>query len=234
MTVCIAALYGNRAGAVLASDQMVTAHVPIGYEFEHQEITKITRLVESPPVYALAAGDVLLSTDILNLSKERARQQHVITAAEVVEILRSTYQELRLLRIAQEELEPRGLSLNSFYSGNSSIAPAVVQMIDQAMVQKDAGVEFIVAGPGVDGYTIHAVTNPGLASDFTPMGYCAIGSGSPHALYSLIEAQYKQSLGYEDVEKLVRAAKQRSEVAPGVGSLTQVQVVAVEDNDEHS
>ena len=44
MTICIAALYDNGKGAVLASDQMITASIPIGYEFEHQEITKIVPL----------------------------------------------------------------------------------------------------------------------------------------------------------------------------------------------
>ena len=37
MTVCIAALYGSGEGVALASDRMVTAHIPIGYEFEYGE-----------------------------------------------------------------------------------------------------------------------------------------------------------------------------------------------------
>ena len=41
-------------------------------------------------------------------------------------------------------------------------------------------------------------------------------------MYSLIEAEYKRSLAQTAVEKLVRDAKTRSEVAPGVGSETQV------------
>lgn len=60
MTVCIAALFGNRQGAMLASDQMVTARIPIGYEFEHQEITKIVPITDPASIYVLAAGDVLL------------------------------------------------------------------------------------------------------------------------------------------------------------------------------
>ena len=46
MTICVAALYGNGAGVVLASDQMVTAHFPIGYEFEHDETKKILPVTE--------------------------------------------------------------------------------------------------------------------------------------------------------------------------------------------
>ena len=53
MTVCIAALYGNGSGAVLASDRMVTAHIPIEYEFEYEERAKIVELDNVTGVCAL-------------------------------------------------------------------------------------------------------------------------------------------------------------------------------------
>ena len=232
MTVCIAALYDNGRGVVLASDQMVTANIPIGYEFEHQEIPKIVSLTDSVPIYALAAGDVLLGTEILNTARvQLQQQQHAVTVSEAVEAVRAVYQRVRLLNIVQRELEPRGLSLDSYYAGHQSLAPQVLQIVDQALSQVDVGVEFIVAGPGESGtYSIHTVGNPGVTNDHTPIGYCAIGSGAPHAMYFLIEAPYKHSLGSGEVAELVRKAKTRSEVAPGVGSGTQVHVTE-EGND---
>ena len=53
MTVCIAALYGGGKGVVQVSDRMVTAHFPIGYEFEHLEDTKIIALDGSNAVPGL-------------------------------------------------------------------------------------------------------------------------------------------------------------------------------------
>ena len=226
MTVCIAALYDNCRGVVLVSDQMVTASIPIGYEFEHQEIPKIVSLTDSVPIYALAAGDVLLGTEILNIVRAQIKQhQNVATAGQAVELVRAVYQHVRLVKIVQRELEPRGLTIENYYAQHLSLAPQVLQIVDQALSQTDTNVEFIVAGPGEDGYTIHTVTNPGLTNDHTIIGYCAIGSGSPHAMYSLIEAPYKHSLSREEVRKLVQNAKIRSEVAPGVGSDTQEQVL---------
>lgn len=228
MTVCIAVLFENRRGAVLASDQMVTARIPIGYEFEHQEISKIVPITDQASIYVLAAGDVLLGTEILNDAKVRIQQQqHAVTASEATEIVRAAYQQARLINIVQRELEPRGLSLDSYYAAHQALAPQVLQIVDQAMSQADAGVEFIIAGRDEDEYTLHTVMNPGVTSDHTPLGYCAIGSGAPHAMYSLIEASYKQSLGKPEVEELVRNAKTRSEVAPGVGSGTQIQTTEV-------
>ncbi len=231
MTVCIAALYGNGKGAVLASDQMVTAHIPMGYEFEHQEITKIVPMGGNPTsTYALAAGDVLLGTEILSIARVRVQQQleqqDTITAIETAELIRSTYQQARLTAIIQKELEPRGLDLESYYRNNQALSPQIVQMIDQALSQSDMGVEIIVAGPSnTSKYSIYAIVNPGTLMDYTPIGYCAIGSGAPHAMYSLIEASYKSSLDREAVQSIVNQAKKRSQVAPGVGLETKLVVI---------
>ena len=187
-------------------------------------ITKIVPVDgEQGPTFALHAGDVLLGTEILNVAKLQVEQlQRTVTARETADFVRRAYQSVRIDNIAQRELEPRGLDLESYYGRHQMLSPQVLQMIDQALSQADAGVEFIIAGPSEDKYTIHTVGNPGIAIDHTPIGYCAIGSGAPHAMYSLIEAEYKRSLTQTEVEKLVRAAKARSEVAPGVGSETQV------------
>lgn len=97
--------------------------------------------------------------------------------------------------------------------------------MDQALTEDDAGVEIIIAGPDPGGYSLHTVTNPGVAQNHTPMGYCAIGSGAPHAMYCMIEGSHGRSWGRGEVEQLVRQAKRRSEVAPGVGSCTQMMVI---------
>ncbi len=200
----------------------------MGYEFEHQEITKIVQMQESIPIYALAAGDVLLATEMLNLARiQLLQQQHTVTASEVAEIVRSAYQRVRLINVVQRELEPRGLTLENYYGAQQGLAPQIVQMIDHALSQADAGVELIVAGPTESEFTLHTVTNPGVSSDHTPIGYCAIGSGAPHAMYSLIEASYKHSLDKAEVEDLVLKAKARSEVAPGVGSETRTVIAEV-------
>ena len=227
VTVCIAALFGNREGAVLVSDRMVTANFPIGYEFEHQDISKIVPMDDNrTPLYALAAGDVLVGTEILDLARAKIReQQRDVTALEASEIVRGAYQFVRLQHIVQRELEPRGLDLENYYGRHQMLSPQVLQMVDQAMSQANAGVEFIIVGPGAGGFTLHTVVNPGVTNHHTPIGYSAIGSGAPHALYYLIEASYEGSKDRDTVNTLVNNAKTRSEVAPGVGAQTQSLVI---------
>ena len=221
MTVCIAALYDDGAGVVLASDRMVTARIPIGYEFEHGEKTKIVELVSGGSVYALIAGDVLRGNEVVNLARTQLVQREGdITASETAEIVRNAYQQVRRVNIAHRELEPRGLDLNTYYNRHQQLSPQVVQMIDHALSSSEFGVEMLIAGPSGRAHTVHTISNPGIIHDNSPIGHGAIGSGAPHALYSLIEASYRSSMKRNVVVDLVKKAKTRSEVAPGVGKET--------------
>lgn len=222
MTVCLAALYENGKGAVLVSDQMVTAHFPIGYEFEQEESTKIIRVSDSSEIYALVAGDVLKGWEIINAARIQAQAQGTTTAAEVAELVRVCYQQARLTTVVRMELEPRGMDLNTYYNNHQRLLPQVVQVVDQAMCQTDFGVQIIIVGPSDGQFTVHTVVNPGVVNDNSPIGHSAIGSGAPHAIYSLIEAPYKLSLNRDSVLEMMKAAKKRSQVAPGVGMATRI------------
>ena len=226
MTVCIAALYSEGEGAVLASDKMITAHFPIGYEFEHGEHSKIISVSGSSSTFALVSGDVLRGQEILNAAQEMIRQRgEDISAAATAETIRSAYQQIRLKNISHRELEPRGLDLAKFYASHQQLAPHIVQIVDQALITFDLGVELLVVGLSETTHTIHTIVNPGDIYDNSIIGYGTIGSGSPHALYSLIENQYTVKQQKEEVVSLVKGAKERSEVAPGVGKQTSIVVL---------
>ena len=91
MTICVAALYENGHGAVLVSDRMVTAYFPIGYEFEHDETTKMIKMTEALDVYSLLAGDVLLGTEIINAAREQVKLQEITSATMMAEMVRVAY-----------------------------------------------------------------------------------------------------------------------------------------------
>lgn len=63
MTVCITALYADCGGCYLISDEMTTAHFPIGYEFESEDISKIIKL--NGKTYTLTTGDVLFASEVV-------------------------------------------------------------------------------------------------------------------------------------------------------------------------
>ncbi len=225
MTICIAALYNNGKGIVFASDQMVTAHFPIGYEFENDEVEKIVGMCNDAPIHALISGDVLAANEIIEAARKDAESQGISAVMGIAELLRKAYQTVRTTVVVRNELEPRGLDMPAFYSNHQRLHPTVVQQIDSALATYNMEVELIIGGKGESKCGIYTIINPGQSMCNDPVGHSAIGSGAPHATYSLIESGYKKSMGKEAVEKLVREAKARSEVAPGVGKATNVIII---------
>lgn len=218
MTVCIAALSDSGGGCVLASDLMTTAHFPISYEFESGEVEKVIKIADS--TYTLFSGDVLFANQVIENARTKSQIASVKNVGQVAEEIRKSYQDERKRRIIQNELEPRGLDLNSYYQSQQSLLQAIVQMIDQAFKQYNPGTEFLISGKDDSGCHIFTIGNPGLSICNDPIGFAAIGSGGPHAIYFLIGSGYKKSMSIEEVNKLVLKAKEQAEVAPGVGKGT--------------
>lgn len=228
MTICIAALYNSGKGCILCSDQMVTAHIPMGYEYESEDVDKMISICEATPIHALSAGDVLAANEMIEVAKKEAKTQGITTTSGIAELLRIAYQTVRRNAIIQHELEPRGLDLSTYHSLHQRLLPQVVQMIDRAFAEMNAGVQFILAGKDDSKCGIYSISNPGELSCHNPIGYAAVGSGSPHAIYSLIGSNYKKAMDKDTVEAIVKEAKKRSEVAPGVGSATKVICIEVQ------
>jgi len=222
MTICIAALYENGKGCVLASDQMTTAHFPIGYEFENEEVKKIIKVRETTVAYLLTAGDVLFANEVLEAVRKDVDEKGVTATPIIAELFREQYQNVRRKHIIRNELEPRGLTIESYYQGQQKLVQPVVMMIDKALKSANPRTELIVAGFGEVCCSVFSIMNPGDLFCHDAIGFAAVGSGGPHALYSLIESGYKKSMDAKTVYELVEKAKQRSEVAPGVGRGTEI------------
>ena len=223
MTICIAALCDDEKGCVLTSDQMVTAHFPIGYEFENEEVEKIAKISDSS--YVLIAGDIVFANRIVEDTKTQIKSQNIISIHRIAEQLRVSYQNIRKMHIIQTEIEPRGIDINYYYANQQRLLPHLVQVIDNQLRNFPLTVDFIIVGQEESSCHIYTVGNPGLLLSHDCIGFAAIGSGAPHAIYSLIESKYKKSLNKESVKEIVDKAKKRSEVAPGVGGKTTQKII---------
>ena len=220
MTICIALLYDKGQGCLLASDQMTTGHIPIGYEFENEEIEKIVKISEN--VYVLTSGDVLFAREVINIVTQRIITDNIHVVSGIAEAIRGAYQLVRRTRVVRNELEPRGMDLNIFLNNQQKLLPQLVLVIDQAFRTYNPMTEFIIAGKDKDSCHIYTIVNPGDLMCHDPIGFVAIGTGGPHAVYSMIASDYKKSMDKEKAKKVIEEAKKRSEVAPGVGKLTTI------------
>lgn len=229
MTVCIAALYDNGEGCVLVSDKMLTLHSPMAYEYENEEFEKIQKIVGEPSVYCLSAGAAVVASEIIDTTKSKIGNQKRPSVKSVAEMVCDTYVEYRKSRIVKNELQTRGLDLNSYYTNQKVLLPGIVQAIDKTFRTFNLGVEFIIAGKDSSGCHIYTLGHPGELFCLDSIGYASIGIGAPHVVYHMIEYKYRKSSTKDIVVKLVEDAKTRSEVAPGVGEKSEKILVVKEE-----
>lgn len=231
MTICIAALYKNGEGCILASDRMVTVHFPMGYEYENEEVEKIIEIEHSGPIYALISGDVLFANEVIEKTKREITAAKTVGTANTAEAIRASYQLIRRQVIIHNELEPRGLDLPGYLNDQQRLLPQLVLAIDQSFKTYNPRVDFVIAGKDEDSCCIYTITNPGQKVCHNAIGYVAVGSGGPHAIYQFLDSGYKKSMEKEEVIAIVKLAKKRSEKAPGVGRETQITEIGGITND---
>lgn len=222
VTICLGVLCqdGDESRAVVATDRMVTLGGFI--EFEHA-MPKMQ--AESTRALAMTAGDSLIGTRIArDVSDALSGNPPVL---EIAQRLAAQYDVVRLERMEQTLLGPRGLDFKSFYDLHASLNPQITFAIDQQMQGFNLGVEFLLAGADDTGAHIYSVQNPGRPEFLHDViGYAAIGSGAIHALQSMIGFAHTSNADYQETVFRTYASKRRSEVAPGVGLDTDMAVIS--------
>ena len=224
MTICIAALANKEKSVVLASDKMVSQHMPL-MEYEHT-VEKIVRINEH--FYVLIAGVVNHAVAILDCARSEIRENSGYD--EKFEIMKKVYIEYRDQRIVDEILRPQGIhSIDDFQSKHQILLPNISSSVQHLIAQVNLGITLILVALDQHQQRCHirVLSHPGHL--FRPLEYASIGTGDMHAAQSLIGARYQKEKELEVVTYLVYEAKRRAEVAPGVGSLTEMIVLSVGD-----
>ncbi len=224
MTICLGVMCaadggGANTAAVVASDRMVTLGGLI--EFDHSA-PKSTKLGKT--AVGLVAGDALSGATLLRgLADVHPNDTRI---ADLAGTLATAYQQVRLSRAEAAILQPRGLTLASFYDSHQRLLGPIVGGIDQALMGFDLGLQILLVGVDDHGSHLYTVSNPGGQYDtHDVIGFAAIGSGSLHALQSMIGFRHATSQDLKETLFRAYAAKRRSEVAPGVGRETDILVV---------
>jgi hypothetical protein len=225
VTVCLAALCRDDSTgaprAVVSADRMVTLG---GFmEFEHT-VPKMASPSDSAIV--MIAGDTLFGTRLASDVAANLRGTNPRTE-DIALRLATEYERTRQQVMEQQILAPRGLTLDAFYEKHANLNPNVTMMIDQGLASFNFGVELLIAGVDDQGAHIYSVENPGRPErKHDTIGYGAIGSGTPHALQAMIGFRHCETDSFKETVFRVYAAKRRSEVAPGVGSDTDMAVIS--------
>lgn len=214
MTVCIAAACENSRKLVVAADRMLTSGM-LSLQFEHPG-PKVFPLSDS--CVMMTAGPALRDIELQKSVKRTLAGMSGIAVPVIVERVKDGYQEARRKKIEELYLKPRGLTLERFLQAGQALIQDAAMIIDEQLATYDYELEVLVAGVDSDGAHIYQIVNPGTAECFDSIGYHAIGSGEPHATFSLIEDGYSShSATLQEAMWGVFQAKKRAERAPGVG-----------------
>lgn len=224
MTVCIAAICAGNS-VIGASDRLITAG-DVQFQPDSSKIKPI-----SNSIVAMTAGDAYLQSELLtvivpeiaNLIEQNPTEW--VSVRHVAERYCQEWSAVRKRRAEQQVLAPIGLTFESYLVSQTTLPPDVASQIAASLWQFSLPpVECIIAGLDASGPHIYVVRN-GVYQCADSIGFVAIGSGGRHADSQLMLAQYAPHIPDTESLLLVHSAKRRAEVAPGVGSETDLFLV---------
>ncbi|MBI2893845.1 MAG: hypothetical protein HYY06_09855 [Deltaproteobacteria bacterium] len=223
MTVCIAAICADGRAIVVAADRMLTMGPPLSMELE-QDRPKIQ------PVggrhLTLVSGDAVLGSEIVRAATGALRERRDIGITVVGRALVDAYVAVRSRLIEDHVLRPIGYSLQQFLaSGAAQLGQQIFNGLVQQMAAFVAGVELLAVGFDDSGPRIAFIYHPGSIRWQEPLGFHAMGTGGIHAGVAFLLRGCSTKCSVEQAMFDVFAAKKAAEIAPGVGSATDMVVM---------
>lgn len=226
MTVCIAALCENRDKVVLVSDTKVS----FGDFSADMAVLKMESVFHR--WMTLFAGEdvdhipFILSRTRSLLSAIRKRKGATVTPQQVASSLQRAYEERLEAQIEAKVLRRYGYTIKSFRDeGKKKRTASVYNSLCSKIASVKLSLKFLVAGFDVKNKG-HIIVGGGEESptDYTSLGFWAIGSGAEAALSSLIYHRERQHIGsarsVEECSYVACASKFMSESARDVGKYT--------------
>jgi 20S proteasome alpha/beta subunit len=224
MTVCIGAICEDGKAAVVAADKMVTFGPPMMLQTEPSVLKKIVSL--TPECVILFSGSMPDGEDVIARARPgiAATKQPVSNIAEKV---RGAYADFKKARVEETILRPLlGADFAQFQAlvGQSSSSQILQQLVGMIM-QHNLQLEALIAGTDDSGAHIFVIGHPGILQPVDTTGFAAIGSGGLHAMIALSLGPHSKTASLVETIHSVYEAKKAAEVAPGVGTMTDMAII---------
>jgi 20S proteasome alpha/beta subunit len=227
MTVCIAGIcsFANGSLIVGASDRMMTA-TDIQFEPEQVKLYPLTKHIA-----ALIAGDAASQISICTATVERLKviggEDFSISVEQASDIVSQEIANHRKKRAEQIYLRPLGLDMQSFNTQQQILERTFVTDTISNIQNFDIGnLETIVAGVDKSGAHLFHVNKWGDTRCDDLIGFSVAGIGEYHASSYLMLSQYSRSWQINRALLQIATAKRKAEVAPGIGRITDVFLIA--------
>ncbi|MEK6644565.1 MAG: hypothetical protein AABZ08_11715 [Planctomycetota bacterium] len=188
------------------------------------ERSKLRQLTGS--IVAMTAGDSDIQDEILqNVYRDiqariTAEPTNWWKVEDVAELHRKYYNKALLTRAENAYLSPLGLTYDTFITRQNELDSALIRDISKELLNYPAlGVSTIFAGKDEYGAHIYEADNGDIRCH-NSVGFAAIGAGSWHAMSQMMFAGHTRYKPLPETLLLTYAAKRHAEVAPGVGTGT--------------
>jgi len=228
VTICVAAMCNGGSTLFGASDRMLSGR---DVEFEPPQ-TKVFSLTTS--ISVLTAGDTALQVEILNRvridveTRVKAEPDNWWLVEDVAALYSRYYSEARLKSTERAILAPLGLTSTSFLQMQQQLSPQLVTQLATELINYDAPfVQAIVLGIDHTGGHIY-VCNGADVTCQDGIGFAAIGSGAAHANSVFMFGGHTKWKPIPETFLMTYFAKKRAEVAPGVGTATDMLTIGPE------
>jgi len=191
----------------------------VGGEIEYEPPQhKVYRMTDKAVI--LIAGD---TSDQWIIGQSVARQikgEGITDIAEMANLYAKEFASHRRKEAEARLLAPLGLTFSSLIDRQDEMALSVVEDLNYKLQHHRLDAAAILAGIDQYGAHIYSVHDPGIETCHDREGFAAIGIGASHALSHFMFSKYMPMWSMPHALLLTYAAKKRSEVAPGVGSDT--------------
>jgi hypothetical protein len=193
----------------------------------------------STAAWALISGDLTIQGEILTgvdteiKRRIAAQPSEWIPVKEIAELYCKRYRELLRRRAEAAILHPIGLDLPTFLATQGDLSQNVVADLVEKLTTYDFDSQLATifigndhSGPDEKLVYVHLYTTEGdKLSDYSQVGFAAIGIGKVHAESQFMFSGHWPSKPFHETLLLAYTAKKRAEVAPGVGKDTDMVVI---------
>ena len=224
MTICIAGIVeGNKIIAV--TDKMLTLSANPVTKYEISENNKAIKI--SDRCVLLFAGDVVVANQIFKLALDKIiLDSDTITG--ISEKVNQAYREYIHLIFDNYLTNKYKINFELFMANHNNLDSDMVRQVTKTITETNFDVEIIVAGIDEKPHIFYLNSLGTLIDRGSSIGYSCVGSGSQHAILSLIESEYNSNIGLDAGIYALLQAKRRAEYDPGVGKLWDF--VVIDDN----
>jgi hypothetical protein len=174
---------------------------------------------------ALVAGDMAAQISICTDALAAIEHCAAAEVRQIAELYATAMANYRQKQAERDVLVPIGLTMETFLQKQRDLAPDVLDTLTSRLWKFNVGAEAIITGIDTTGAHLYVVRNPGEVSCLDAVGFAAIGYGRWHAESQFMFAEYVPGWPLSSALFLLYNAKRRAEVAPSVGTTTDLALI---------